>query len=805
MSRAPGQAEATHARRPRHHLRRVRGGPLVSVVLGIAIGAAIPACHRDRCAQVAKAGDPRRTADVCAEIFARTGAGAAGLAALEAQVAAKQLGAANDLAVRMRGSAVEAQALVALAKAYARSNDREALAQLARLKLRLVAIDKHAEAATAAGIEARVAWASTDYQHALGAIAEAAAEADRAHDVSLKARARLGMFTLLYELGDVRGARKALEDVGGVPELDTTTRNVLVHDRAMLADAEGHPQLARAAFEELRARPGVEGDVKWTSHLNLLQLALEGRDRAAAEQAWTVVDALFKAKEYPSPTNSPLAYWLYTAELERLRGRPQAALEALRPLETTKPNEDWAWMIALAKGRALEALGKLDAAAAAYRLSAEIVDKLDGDQFDDFKSWVLAQRREPFQALFELCVKRGDDAGAFDVLERVQGRSFVEAFAANEGVATGPVAAPQRITWLKDLYPRLRKASVVAAQRLTAAEVRARLADVQLVSYFEGKDDLFVVVLQKGHARVLPTKVPLSDVKRWLSAMLAEPPDAAAAAELGALLLPSDAGLVRAKPVYVSPSSLLSRLPFGALRRGGRYVAEELAIAQVPGAQALVVLRRAPRPADRPVVILGDAAGDLPQAGAEAAGLTRRFGPTTRAYLGRDATRARLAEATGARLLHIALHSGLGSTGPWLGLADGRLLAGDLLDARIGARLVVLASCASANAVEPGLWGSLAASFLASGSPAVVASLWSTADDVTRVFVERFYDEGGVRDPLRAVTRAQRALIAAHRPVSAWAPFVFFGPGRSASRSETTAEGERSRSRGSSGSRTASR
>ena len=46
----------------------------------------------------------------------------------------------------------------------------------------------------------------------------------------------------------------------------------------------------------------------------------------------------------------------------------------------------------------------------------------------------------------------------------------------------------------------------------------------------------------------------------------------------------------------------------------------------------------------------------------------------------------------------------------------------------------------------PGLWGSLVASFLASGAPSVVASLWSTKDRVGRELSERFYAEGGTRE-----------------------------------------------------------
>ena len=90
---------------------------------------------------------------------------------------------------------------------------------------------------------------------------------------------------------------------------------------------------------------------------------------------------------------------------------------------------------------------------------------------------------------------------------------------------------------------------------------------------------------------------------------------------------------------------------------------------------------------------------------------------------------------------------------------------------------------------DPGLWGSLVASLLASGTPSVVASLWSTPDRVSRELSERFYAEGGARDPAGALARTQRAWLAEGRPVADWASFAFYGPGpsRAASLAASTA------------------
>jgi CHAT domain-containing protein len=104
--------------------------------------------------------------------------------------------------------------------------------------------------------------------------------------------------------------------------------------------------------------------------------------------------------------------------------------------------------------------------------------------------------------------------------------------------------------------------------------------------------------------------------------------------------------------------------------------------------------------------------------------------------------------------------------------------ASEIVAGRIGPRLTVLASCASG--VRPGrqMWGSLGAAFLAAGSRAVLASLWSVEDAQAREFVLRFYAEGGASDPAGALARAQRVAIGQGVSPHYWAPFVLFGSGR---------------------------
>lgn len=175
-------------------------------------------------------------------------------------------------------------------------------------------------------------------------------------------------------------------------------------------------------------------------------------------------------------------------------------------------------------------------------------------------------------------------------------------------------------------------------------------------------------------------------------------------------------------------------------------------------------------------MVLADSHGDLPAAAAESREVADLLASTARTS--NQATSMELRRASGASVLHLAVHTGLGPQGAWIRLADHDVTAAQVVTERIGPRMVVLASCASA--VRPGrqMWGSLGAAFLAAGSQAVLASLWSIEDERAREFVLRFYAEGGAVDPAGALARAQRVAIHQGVSPSYWAPFVLLGSGR---------------------------
>jgi len=227
--------------------------------------------------------------------------------------------------------------------------------------------------------------------------------------------------------------------------------------------------------------------------------------------------------------------------------------------------------------------------------------------------------------------------------------------------------------------------------------------------------------------------------------------------------------------LYLIPHGPLHYVPFMALRSaGGAYLlaGDGPAIALAPS--ATILLRnclgrgRVGARHAQPLLALGfnDEDDDrLRYAEAEARHIATMLGG--QAWTGPENKSARLLdEARRARWLHIAGHAYYDPHDP-LGSAL-KLGADDLLSARqiiekleLTADLVTLSACQSGvTHVMPGdeMLG-LQRAFLYAGAPAVVCTLWETADLVALLVMDRFYaDLRGGSAPATALRDAQVAL-----------------------------------------------
>lgn len=271
--------------------------------------------------------------------------------------------------------------------------------------------------------------------------------------------------------------------------------------------------------------------------------------------------------------------------------------------------------------------------------------------------------------------------------------------------------------------------------------------------------------------------------------------------KLSAWMLPDHLELT--ERLIVVPDEQLHRVPFAALRRGGRYLVQDHETIVVPSATALRLLRGATGTAAArgflgvgdPLPVESDASfPELPRSGEALTQIAARFPERDRLVLRAEhATRERVmaADLDRFRLVHFATHGWIDERSPRrIGLrlspSPGSEQAGflgleDVYGMRLSAELVVLSGCQTGLGEllpREGLVG-FARGFLHAGSRSTMVTLWNISDRSTGEFMETFYRELDGRTVPDALRRAQLSFIESERPAQRqpyrWAPFVIVG------------------------------
>ena len=180
---------------------------------------------------------------------------------------------------------------------------------------------------------------------------------------------------------------------------------------------------------------------------------------------------------------------------------------------------------------------------------------------------------------------------------------------------------------------------------------------------------------------------------------------------------------------------------------------------------------------------------NLPNAEAEAKKIAQLL--NTQALTGNNATKAAiLPKLSQARIIHLATHGllddfkGLGIPGAIaLGpsgtgeLNDGLLTAGELLQMKLNAELVVLSACKTGQGdiTSDGVIG-LSRSLVAAGVPSIIVSLWSVPDAPTAELMMRFYQNlDRTNDKAQALRQAMLDTMKEHPNPRDWAAFTLIG------------------------------
>jgi len=711
----------------------------------------------------------------CTRSFETTKDPSAGLATARAEYQLGRYDAALSWINRLAGTASEAGIWLTAALVYQKRGDRRLERTSWERALRLsLATGDHPVAARAYYQLFVLAYWDANLRDQIEFLRLSYEEASRSNSRDIQALAIQTIVSPLIEIGDLNSARRAIKAASEVaPEARQKTRSLLLNAQGIVYLREGQVALAVASFKQaLEIADGSDHAALRSTYLNLVEASLRSGRRDEAE---TYLESARKHAESTGPT-SALHY--FRALVARTRGEFRLARDAALEGLSGHPDADWAWQLEYELGRALEFSGDPGGAEAAFDRSTKYVEAIRRTvDFDDFKVWLLDLRREPYEALFRLRARAGRTRGAIEVLERAKARTFLDAFIRKTSTSSGSDdisllhESTERLDRLQSLLPAMSRSPAAEVRPIDA--VLTGLAKENVLLYFETGDELWLVTLIGGRSRIHQLSKPVSTIRDLVDRVVAFPDDASTTAILGDALLPAAALPPSGTTIHVVADGSLGRLPFICLRPGGRMLVRDYSISYVPSLNALYAAEtRAPLTYSVSTVI-GDPRGDLPAAAEEAGNVATRLGVSP--LLGRAATREQLQRASHARVLHLATHTGLGSRGPWATLADGDITAASLINQGVQPRLAVLATCASAAKDTGDMWGSLASAFLAAGSQAVLASLWSVDDKDAREFITRFYDEGGADNSAVALARTQRAFLDAGKPASFWAPYVHFG------------------------------
>lgn len=756
-------------------------------VCALAVAAVLAGCRESgvqNCQDLIKKGRYEEAAKRCAEVYAAEGDPHAGASTVLAHYS---LGHGDEVLAwvdrlakdgKVRPGVWGLAAAVHLQRGEAEAADREYRSDLALFQ----ATGNHRRAADTLIRLADLAGRRSRYRESFLFFRSALEEAVKAKNRDLEELSARGIYHVLYSVGDLKGAWQAMERAGELAgKQDPGGQAWIFANRGNVLTDEGRLALARRDFERALALgtlaiEAADREFLRSTHLNLTNLHLRLGDTARAahhlEEAW----------KYAEPGEPMPSLLYYRARLALAQGRTADAVQALTTALSQDPDPDWAWDLEYQRGRAEEARGDLKAAEVAYKKSIEVVEEMRRSlTFDELKTWLLDRKREPFEALFRLQARSGRTEEALATAEKAQARTLLDALihahsaeGSSRGAAWSPDVAAARIGDLERLLPVMSESPVAVLQPID--RVLRAFGDRHGLVYFEAGDEIWLATVTRQEVRLRPLPLPAAGIRRLAERFLAHPEDAGAAGQLGETLLPPEVLPERGKTVYVVADGVLGNLPFAALTREGRYLVEDHPVALIPSLNALAALENHDVEMPGPPVVLADPQGNLPAAALEGRAVAKLLSGSLRTA--GTATSRELERAARARIVHLATHTGLSVRGPWLLLADRRLGASEIVTRRIGPRLVVLASCASG--VRPGrqMWGSMGAAFLAAGSRAVLASLWSVEDRQTHEFVLRFYTEGGASDPAGALARAQRVAIGRGQSPTLWAPFVLFGSER---------------------------
>lgn len=501
-----------------------------------------------------------------------------------------------------------------------------------------------------------------------------------------------------------------------------------------------------------------------------------------------------------------------------------------------RPADDLTWRLADLRGQVRELQGNRAAALAAYREAVRLIERERvGIDSPELKETFFRGRQSVYENLIRLLHDMSRDDEALAVMERVRARSLLDMLrsVSIEKGLSAPVASALRDVDRREVALRVDRnraeavgqaspvlrdqeaelelqrtrtyadvlkespelASLRNAEPLPASAIRRLLdRDTVLLEYLVGDHFNAVVVLKSdGPSVMIPLRSGMAEMRAEVSRLrraLRRPGGEAwrAPAEklYRILIAPVETHIAGRRRLLIVPYDQLNYLPWAVLRHGPKCLVDDHAIVLLPSASVLHFCRARTRSAGRHLVAfaLGESsagtAPPLPATREEAAGIARLFPDHAVVTESAFTLQAVREQSPHAAVLHFATHGVLDAANPTESgvlATDGKLAMRDIFNLPLQARLVVLSAC------ETGLGQlyrgdemvGLTRAFMYAGTPSVLGTLWSVADQSTADFMQAYYNALGNVDKAAALRAAQLTLRRRYPHPFFWAPFVLQG------------------------------
>jgi CHAT domain-containing protein len=406
---------------------------------------------------------------------------------------------------------------------------------------------------------------------------------------------------------------------------------------------------------------------------------------------------------------------------------------------------------------------------------------------DESRRAFFSDERAVFDAAASEAHRAGDARGAFALVEASRARSLLEFVESDR------------------MMEEVERDFASVARPLSPEEIRARLPEgLQVVEYEVLPDRLLTWVVSRSrfdvYERALAADELEAKVEAYRAAVVAKAPAPAvgrAAAELYEILIPP--GLDAGQAACLVPDKSLHQLPFASLvSPSGKYLIEEFVLSYAPSASVLVLAtenaRRRER-AEESLLSVGNpdfdreenpGLADLRAAGEEAKAVAAAGYARPTELTGAEATKERFLRGfEGVGVIHFAGHFVANRQSPGnskLLFAGGELRASELGAHKLPvAKLVVLSACETGFERYDKSEGAvgIARTFLALGSPLVVASQWKVDSETTRDLMTSFHLNRKRRGLTTAESLRQSQLEALRAGRTAapfyWAAFSLYG------------------------------